>query len=151
MAETARDLGRRWFEEVWNRGRREAIGEMIAPACIIHDGETDSQGPEGFYSFFDRIAATFSDLHVTVEDTIAEGNNACIRWSCSAKHTGGALGVPPSGKTIHITGITILRATDGKMVEAWQNWDMLGMMEQIQSDKQLQNSGKRAATYIGAS
>lgn len=145
MADTARDLGRRWFEEVWNRGRREAIAEMMAPGCVVHEGEADSKGPEGFYPFFDRLSATFSGMHVTVEDTIAEGDIACIRWSCTARHTGDALGLPPSGKTIHVTGITILRAADGKIVEAWQNWDMLGMMEQIQS------RDKKAATYIGAS
>jgi steroid delta-isomerase-like uncharacterized protein len=145
MAETARELGRRWFEDVWNRGRREAIAEMMAPDCAIHDGETDSTGPAGFYPFFDRINGALSELHVNVEDTIAEGDAACIRWSCTAKHTGGALGFAPTGKTIHVTGITILRAADGKVVEAWQNWDMLGMMEQ------LQGHGKSAATYIGAS
>ena len=145
MSATAADLGRRWFEEVWNRGRREAIAEMMTPECVIHDGETDSTGPEGFYAFFDRISTTFSEMHVTVNDTIAEGDLACVRWTCTAKHTGGALGIFPTGKMIHITGITILRATNGKVVEAWQNWDMLGMMEQIQSHN------KKAATYIAAS
>ncbi len=144
MAETARDLGRRWFDEVWNHGRREAIAEMMTPACIIHDGETDSAGPDGFYPFFDRMNGSFSQIQVTVEDTIAEGDAACIRWSCSAKHTGEGLGIPPTGKTVHFTGITILRAASGKVVEAWQNWDMLGMMEQIQAPT------KKAATYIGA-
>ena len=145
MADTASDLGRRWFEEVWNRGRREAIGEMIAPTCIIHDGATDSIGPNGFYPFFDRLSATFSEIHVSVEDTITQGDSACIRWSFTGKHTGAALGIPASGKTIHVTGISILRASEGKIVEGWQNWDMLGMMEQIRS------SGKSSATYIGAS
>lgn len=142
MADTARDLGRRWFEEVWNQGRREAIAEFLHPGCVIHDGETDSIGPEGFHQFFDRIRGTFSEMHVAVEGIIAEGDSACVRWSCTAKHTGGALGIPPSGKTIHITGITILRVSDGKVSEAWQNWDMLGMLEQIQS------VDKKAATYI---
>jgi predicted ester cyclase len=55
------------------------------------------------------------------------------------------MGMPPTGRTVHVTGITILRVADGKVIEAWQNWDMLGMMQQIQSE------GKKAATYIGAS
>jgi predicted ester cyclase len=50
--------------------------------------------------------------------------------------------VPASGKTIRVSGITILRAANGKVVEAWQNWDMLGLMQQIQSHA-------KAATYIG--
>ncbi len=145
MADTARDLGRRWFDEVWNCGRRDAIAEMLTPSCIIHDGEMDSTGAEGFYPFFDRMNASFSQIKVVVEDTIAEGDIACIRWSCTAKHTGAGLGIPASGKTVRMTGITILRASAGKIVEAWQNWDMLGMLEQIQ------DAGKKAATYIGAS
>jgi len=93
MASTADDLGRRWFEEVWNRGRREAIAEMIAPDGVIHDGATDSTGPEGFYPFFDRMHETFSDIRLTLEDTIAESDAACVRWSCTMKHTGGGLGI----------------------------------------------------------
>jgi len=55
------------------------------------------------------------------------------------------MGIPPTGKAVHVTGMTILRAAGGQVIEAWQNWDMLGMMQQIQSE------GKTAATYIGAS
>jgi steroid delta-isomerase-like uncharacterized protein len=145
MAETARDLGRRWFEEVWNHGRRETIAEIMTPECVVHDGATDSRGPSGFYPFFDRMNATFSEIHLVVEDTMAERDAACIRWTFTAKHTGGGLGIPPTGKTVHITGITVLRASAGRIVEAWQNWDMLGMMEQIEG------AAKKAAIYLGPS
>jgi steroid delta-isomerase-like uncharacterized protein len=141
MTEMERNLGNRWFEEVWNKGRREAIAEMVAPQAVIHDGATDSVGPEGFYPFFERMNATFSDIHVTVHDTIAEHDRVCVRWSCSLRHTGDGLGIPASGKTIHVTGISIIRVAGGKLVEGWQNWDMLGMMDQIQSRD-------RSATYI---
>lgn len=145
MAATAESLGRRWFEEVWNRGRRDAIAEMLAPDAVVHDGATHSTGPEGFYPFFDRMRATFSDINVKIEDTIAQDTAACVRWSCTMKHTGDGLGIAPTGRTLHVTGISILRASGGKLIEGWQNWDMLGMMEQIQA------RDKRAATYIGAS
>ena len=144
MTETERDFGRRWFEEVWNRGRREAIAEMLAPECVIHDGETDSTGPGGFYPFFDRMHAAFSELRVTIQDIIAQDDRVCVRWLCTAKHTGGGLGIPATGKTVRISGITIIRMANEKAVEAWQNWDMLGMMEQLQGHA-------KAATYIGAS
>jgi predicted ester cyclase len=90
------------------------------------------------------MRATLSDLRVNVEDTIAEGDKLCVRWSCTAKHTGDGLGIAPTAVTIHVTGISIIRVAGGKMVEGWQNWDMLGMMEQIKG-------GARSATYIGAS
>jgi predicted ester cyclase len=143
MTDSERDLGRRWFEQVWNQRRREAIAEMLTPDAVLHESGIDSIGPEGFYPFYDRLRATFPDLHVDVEDTIAEGDKICVRWSCTAKHTGGGLGIAPTGVTIHVTGISILRAAGGKLVEGWQNWDMMGMMEQIKG-------GGKAATYIGA-
>jgi len=98
MSETARDLGRRWFEEVWNRKRREAIPEMMAPECVVHDGEIDSTGPDEFYAFFERIHGSFSEIHVAVEHTIAEGDAACIRWSFTGQHTGGANGDSSHGE-----------------------------------------------------
>jgi steroid delta-isomerase-like uncharacterized protein len=144
MAQTDRDLGRRWFEEVWNRGRRDAIPEMLAADGVLHDGGLDSVGPEGFYAFFDRMRATLSEIQVTVHDTIVEGHRICVRWSCTAKHAGDGLGFAATGKTIHVTGISIVRVAGGKVIECWQNWDMLGMMEQIRG------AGK-SATYIAVS
>lgn len=143
MTGSERDVASRWFEEVWNQGRREAIAEMLAPGALVHDGDTDSIGPEGFYPFFDRIRATFSDFHINVDDTIAEGDKVCLRWSCTAKHTGSGLGIPPTGKMLRVTGMTIMRIAGGMLAEGWQNWDMLGLIEQITG------SGK-AATYISA-
>jgi predicted ester cyclase len=144
MTDQERDLGRRWFEEVWNQGRREAIAELLAPHGVLHEGDTDTVGPDGFYPFFERIRGTLSDIHVTISDTLAAGDKVCVRWSCTGKHTGDGLGIAPTGVAVHITGISILRVAGGKLVEGWQNWDMLGMMEQIQGLR-------KAATYISAS
>ena len=143
MTQTDREFGTRWFEEVWNKQRREAIGEMIAANAPIHEGGETVYGPEGFYPFFDRMQATFSELRTTVHDTIAQDDKICVRWSCVMKHTGHGLGMAPTGKTLETTGISILRVAGGKAVEAWQNWDMLGLMQKIQE-------GGRAATYISA-
>jgi steroid delta-isomerase-like uncharacterized protein len=143
MTELDRSLGTRWFEEVWNKGRRSAIAEMLPPDGVIHEGKTDSIGPEGFYPFFDRLNAAFSEFRITVHDTIAEGDRACVRWSCTCKHTGDALGMPATQKTLHATGISIVRIAKGQMVECWQNWDMQGILEQI-------HESERSPTYLSA-
>ena len=131
MTEAERQLGRRWFEEVWNKGRREAIGEMIGPDSLVHDGGVDSRGPEGFYQLFDRMTAAFSDIHFDVEDLVAENDKVCVRWSFSAKHSGDGLGIEPTGTKINVTGISILQVAGTIFAEGWQNWDMMGMMEQL--------------------
>jgi predicted ester cyclase len=145
MTQSERELGRRWFETVWNQKNRDAIAEMFAPDAVLHEAGEDSTGPEGFYPFFDNMHAMFSDFQVTIEDSIADGDKLCLRWSCKAKHTGPGMGLEPTGIMIHVTGLSLLRVGHGMILEGWQNWDMLGMMEQIQT------SGKSSATYIGAS
>jgi steroid delta-isomerase-like uncharacterized protein len=136
MTETERSLGSRWFEEVWNKKRRDAIAEMLAPRAVLHEAGADSVGPEGFYPFFDRLSAAFSDLHITVHDTIADKDRICVRWSCSATHIGEGLGVAPTGKRIDVTGMSMIRVHDGRIEECWQYWDMQGLMEQIHSRPQ---------------
>ena len=54
-----------------------------------------------------------------------------VRWSSVMTHTGDHLGVAASHKTVHITGITIARIANGKIIEGWDNWDQLAMMQQI--------------------
>jgi predicted ester cyclase len=143
MTEQQRDLGRRFFEEVWNQGRRDAIAEFISPEAVLHEGASDIVGPDGFYPFFDRFRAALSEIHTSVGETMAEGDKICVRWSLAAKHTGEGLGVAPSGVSIHVTGITIMRVAGDKFIEGWQNWDMLGLMQQIEGSRM-------AATYVSA-
>lgn len=144
MSEANKELAKRWFEEVWNKRRREAIDEMLAPSAVIYEGGDQAIGPAGFRPFFDRITASFSDMRVSIQDVIAEDEMVCVRWSCRMLHTGDGLGLPASNKQLNTTGITIVRIKDGKFVGGWQNWDMLGLIQQIKAEP-------RAATYIAAS
>jgi predicted ester cyclase len=143
MFETNTEIAKLFFEEVWNKGRREAIGELLLPDAVIYESGEAIRGPEGFYPFFDRMQATFSNIHVSFQDTISEGDKVCLRWSCSMRHSGDGFGVPPTGKAFQTTGITVVRIADGKFIEGWQNWDMLGLMQQIQG-------AGLAPTYIAA-
>lgn len=131
MSEANKAFATLWFDKVWNQGRRDAIGEMLAPDGVFHDGSETATGPDGFYAFFDRIHAAFSDIHITIEFTMAEGDDVCLRWSCTLRHTGSGLGMPPTGRIVNTTGISIIRMGNGKLAEGWHNWDMLGLMQQI--------------------
>jgi steroid delta-isomerase-like uncharacterized protein len=144
MTNANRDLAVRWFEEVWNQGRRDAVEEMLSPDAVVHDGPVDSRGPAGFYAFYDRMHAAFSDVRIKPDITLVEGDLVCIRWTATMKHTGDGLGMPATGKAVQITGTSIIRVAGGKLVEGWQNWDMLGMIEQIRG------TGDRAPTYMVA-
>jgi predicted ester cyclase len=120
-----------WFERVWNQRRREAIAEMLDPAFVMHDGDRESKGVAGFEAFFDQLCAAFSQIGIIVDDLIGEGDTVCARWTSFQRHTGAGMGVQPTGRAFHLTGISIVRVENGKFVEAWQMWDALKMMTEI--------------------
>jgi steroid delta-isomerase-like uncharacterized protein len=127
-------LMERWYREVWREGKNEIIYQLLAPDASLHGQiapDVELKGPEGFITFAERIRSTFPDTEITVEDIFAVDDKVVARWVASGTHSGDGLGVPPSGKRIRIAGVTIVRFDHGKIVEGWDNWDRLGMLEQI--------------------
>ena len=145
MTRSAKELVRIWFEQVWNQSNRGVIADMLTPETVFHDAGTTSLGIVGFESFYDRLQASLSDVHVDVEDILVEEDKVCVRWTSSAKHTGDGLGISPTNAAVRITGMSLIRIADGKFVEAWQNWDQAGLMAQIQEHASLPASVKGLA------
>jgi steroid delta-isomerase-like uncharacterized protein len=128
-------LIRRWFEEVWNKGRAEVIDEMFAAEGIAN-GLADEQGeplrgPDSFKQFFYKFREAFPDIEVIVEDTLAEGDKVAARCRVRATHQGASLGFAATQKPMEITGIAIARIEDGKIVEAWNSFDFMSMFRQL--------------------
>ena len=124
----------RWFEEVWNKGRAEAIDEMFAVEGIAHGlGETGFvvEGPAGYKPFFEKLRGAFPEFELTIEDTIVEEDQVAARWTARMTHRGDQLGIPATGRQAVVTGMSIVRIRNGQIIEAWNNWDILGLMQQI--------------------
>ena len=135
MSEQPETLLHRWFEEVWNKGRAEAIDEMFSCEGIAH-GLTDQSGnelcgPEGFKPFFESFRRAFPDLQIVVEDTVAEGDKIAARCTVRGTHRGEGIGISATDRPVEFTGMTIVRVKDGKIVEAWNNFDFMRMFEQV--------------------
>ena len=128
-------LLQRWFDEVWNKGREEAIGEMFADDGVAHGLSEDVNhpltGPKQFIPFHQTFRGAFPDIQVVVEDMIAEGDKVVARCSVRGKHTGDNLGIAASQLPVDFTGIAIVRVRDGKIVEAWNNFDFMRMNKQV--------------------
>ena len=125
---------RRWFQEVWNEGRIETVYELLSADGVARGqrgAEAGIRGPEEFAKFVREIRRAFPDIKVTVEDVFGADDKVVLRWSGVMTHTGDGLGLPASGRAVLSRGITIARIVDGKIVECWDNWDQLGMLEQI--------------------
>lgn len=135
MSEENKALIRRWFEEVWNKGREEAIDEMFAEDGIAHGLADESgeplRGPTGFKPFFRNFRTAFPDIEVVVEDTITEGEKVAARCTVRGKHQSDSLGFAATQRPMEITGMTIVRVRDGKIIEAWNNFDFMSMFKQL--------------------
>lgn len=125
----------RWYEEVWNKKREEAIDDMLSPDVISY-GLTDSpteavKGTEAFKKYWRALVEVFPDIQVAVESTIAEDDKVVARCSVRGTHLGTGLGIPPTGKKIHVTGVRIAVFKEGKVIEAWNNFDYLAVYRQL--------------------
>jgi len=132
-------LVRRWFQEVWNDGRVETVHELFSRDGVARGqrgAEAEIRGPEEFVKFVGQIRGAFPDIKVKVEDIFGVDDKVVLRWSATMTHTGDALGLPATGRPVRSRGISIARIVDGKVVEGWDNWDQLGMLEQIGAYKQ---------------
>ena len=114
----------RWFDEVWNHGRRETIFELLPESAIIHDGAEQYCGPEEFARFHDSLRSQFSNFKITPIISLAEGDHACVHWSCSMIHDA-------TQKALQLTGTSVVRIENGRFAEAWQNWDAAHLNAQL--------------------
>ena len=127
-------LTRRWFEEVWNKGRDDAIDEMMAPEGVAHGLEEAGgrlSGPAAFKRFYNQFRSGFPDTRVTIDQIIAEGDLVAVRFTARATHAGDGLGIKATGRPVTVTALAMARWRDGRIVEAWNEFDVAGLLRQI--------------------
>src|ERR671920_965337 len=109
----------------------DALQEVYADDIVMHEPDEDVRGIEGLKQFVSMIRSALPNLSITLEDDIAEGDKVVSRWRAQGTHQGELMGIAATGNEVAITGITIHRIEDGKIVEEWENWDALGLMQHI--------------------
>ena len=110
----------------------DILEEVYSPDLVWHEPDQDVQGLEEAKRFLGMYKTAFPDLHATVEDVIAEGDKVVTRWTISGTHQGEIEEFgPPTGKQVEIKGITIHRIEEGKIVEEWERYDNLSVMQQL--------------------
>ena len=131
MSEQNKQIARQVFEEIQSKGNVALIDQIVADDYVGHTPPREFHGPEGARQFVAMLRGAFPDAQVTVEDQLAEGDRVATRWTCRGTHRGEFQGIPPTGKSVVMSGITIFRIANGKLVEGWNRPDLLGLMQQI--------------------
>ncbi len=130
-----KEVARRFREDLWNAGDLSLADEIIARDCLLHSRVPFpidfARGPDAIRHLVFFYQMAFSEIRVTAEQVVAEGDMVAVRWTARGRHTGHLIGLPPTGRETVTTGIDMLRIADGKIAEGWVDWDALGLLEQI--------------------
>lgn len=124
---------RQIVEEIFNQGNISLFDELVAPDFIEHEELPPGipVGREGAKVLFTQLRSAFPDFKAEIEDLIAEGDRVVVRMKWTGTHEGEFMGIPPTGRSISIEVIDIVRFEDGKFVEHWGIMDNMGMMQQL--------------------
>jgi steroid delta-isomerase-like uncharacterized protein len=126
---------RRFYEDIFSKGNLTLVDEIFAADYINHDTSGPPggwpRGTEGAKVLAATYRGAFPDLQFTIEDQVAEGDQVVTRWTARGTNSGSLMGMPPSGKPVTVTGITIERIANGKIAESWVNFDTIGMLQQV--------------------
>jgi steroid delta-isomerase-like uncharacterized protein len=130
-AEENKALARRSWEIVSQRNP-DALEEVYTADSVLHEPDQDLQGVEEAKQYLSMYLAAFPGQTVTVEDVIAEGDQVVTRWTLRGTHQGEVEEFgPPTGRQIELKGITISRIEGGKIVEDWDSYDNLSLLQQL--------------------
>lgn len=122
------------FYEAYNdRSKIGLLDEIFAEDYIGFVNGRKIPGVKASRGFITAFLDAFPDANYVIEDTIIAGDRIVTRWDCTATHRGKFLGIDPTNQPIEITGITIFKLANGKIVRLWNNWDTFGLMQQLRS------------------
>jgi steroid delta-isomerase-like uncharacterized protein len=128
-------IAEKFFNSVWNKGDFSVLETLISQDAIDHStvgGKPKTEkGSASFRAIVSMFRHAMPDIKLTIDDEVFTGDRVVHRWTLSGTDTGGTMGMPPTGKKVAFTGTTIVRMSEGKIIERWANVDELGLLQQL--------------------
>lgn len=133
MSAENKEIARRFMDECWSQGKLDPMQELVSDNCNFHDPVFPSLGAgvDNIKRHISTCRNGFPDLKFTIEDTIAERNEVVLHWTGRGTHKGQFLGMAPTDKKATVSGTSIFRIENGKIVEQWADWNLMSLMEQL--------------------
>ena len=126
-------IARRFYDECWNQGNVERLDQYVAKDCRYHDPVFPSltSGLDNLKNHISMCRKAFPDLRFSLDDMIAERDEVVVHWTANGTHQGQFLGVAPTRKTASVSGTSIYRIKNQKIVEQFADWNLLTLLEQL--------------------
>jgi steroid delta-isomerase-like uncharacterized protein len=130
--EVNKEILHRFFRELFSEGNLDVADEIVGLNYVNHNAMPgEMPGREGLKGFASVLRSAFPDLQFTFEHQLADEDKVVTRWIAEGTHQGEFLGIPATNRSLSITGTNIHLVSGGKIQEAWQDWDALGLMQQL--------------------
>jgi steroid delta-isomerase-like uncharacterized protein len=132
-ADANRAVVRRFIAEVFNRGNLSVVDEVVAPGYVHYDPATGEMGSgtEGLERMLRVYREAFPDFEIRLDEQIATDDRVVERWTGHGTHQGAIMGIPPTGRDIRVSGISIHTLRDGRITETYTVFDTAGMLRQL--------------------
>jgi predicted ester cyclase len=134
---------RRLVAEALNKGNLAVVDECLAPDFVYHGpGGAEVKGNDGYRQFLAGLRTAYPDIHVTIENILAEGDLVATRTKCTFTFTGEGSGITPTGRKVTLMGSILDRFKDNKIIEPWEVYDRLDLYQQLGLIPPIGQSGR---------
>jgi steroid delta-isomerase-like uncharacterized protein len=120
--------------QAWNAGDVDSYMELYADNIKLHAGTYDFPDKKAVEGMYKEFHAATSDLRLDIHETFGDGDRLAVRYTVNGIHTGELMGIPPTGREISMTGITIMHFEDGRVVERWDSDDSAEVLSRLRAD-----------------
>jgi steroid delta-isomerase-like uncharacterized protein len=121
------------FAQAWTAGCLHVVDELADPDIVVSYPipPEPMRGRQQFKAFLTGLFAGLPDAEVTVDEMLAEGDKVACRWTMNGTHKGTLFDIPPTGRSVQISGFTFYRIADGKVIEETGMGNTFGLMQQL--------------------
>jgi steroid delta-isomerase-like uncharacterized protein len=120
--------------EAWNSGDVDSYMELYAGNIRLHAGTYDFPDKKAVEGMYKGFHAATSDLRLDIHETFGDGERLAVRYTVTGTHNGELMGIPPTGRELSITGITVMHFEDGRVIERWDSDDSAEVLSRLRAD-----------------
>jgi steroid delta-isomerase-like uncharacterized protein len=127
------DLALEYLDAAWNRVDLATLdtlarGDLEVSYPLVPE---IVRGLESFKQVLQRMRYGLPDLHFAFRHVATEGDVVVVSWNASGTHTGLLLGIPPTGRAVQWSGLSVVEIADGRVAKEWGEENALSLFRQL--------------------